>query len=315
MARIPRRLARGSSAEVAGYTGPLGEPVVDTTTLRLHLQDGATPGGIAIPTKAEVDAAFVAVDDAIDAIVQRLPRGYIAGLILSNNAVDAVNDIDIGAGTARDAGDGVNLVLASALTKRLDANWFAGHGNGGLDTGSAADGTYHVHLIRRSDTGVVDALFSLSPTAPDLPPSYDAFRRLGSILRESGTIAAFLQDGDWFWRTVPVLDVAATNPGTAAVNRTLSVPAGIRTIAMMIAGGSNGSNNWFGLISSLDQADTVPSSTVFNCGVTSPTVVSFYSTLLVRTDTGRQVRSRISVSGASDLLRISTLGWIDRRTP
>lgn len=45
MARVPRRLARGTSAEVAAYTGPTAEPIVNTETWRLHVQDGATAGG------------------------------------------------------------------------------------------------------------------------------------------------------------------------------------------------------------------------------------------------------------------------------
>ena len=36
---------RGSTAEVAAYSGPLGEIVVNTDDYTLHVQDGATPGG------------------------------------------------------------------------------------------------------------------------------------------------------------------------------------------------------------------------------------------------------------------------------
>jgi hypothetical protein len=37
--------ARGTSAQVAAYTGPLGEIVVNTDDFTLHVQDGSTPGG------------------------------------------------------------------------------------------------------------------------------------------------------------------------------------------------------------------------------------------------------------------------------
>ena len=115
------------------------------------------------------------------------PTGHLYGLTLSNNGSDATNDIDIAAGTARDASDTVNMVLASALTKRLDASWAVGTGNGGLDTGSIADTTYHVWLIKRSDTGVVDALFSTSATSPTMPSDYDYKLLIGYLVRASST--------------------------------------------------------------------------------------------------------------------------------
>lgn len=65
----------------------------------------------------------------------------IYGLTLSNNGTDAVNDIDIAAGRCSQLSDAAPLVLASTLTKRLDAAWAVGSGNGGRDTGSIADGT------------------------------------------------------------------------------------------------------------------------------------------------------------------------------
>lgn len=114
-------------------------------------------------------------------------QGYSFGLALSNNAVDANNDIDITSGKAAADTSPFNLmVLSGALTKRIDASWAAGSGNGGLDTGGVlAAGTYYLWLIQRSDTLVVDALFSLSNTAPTMPTSYDRKRLIGSVTRSS----------------------------------------------------------------------------------------------------------------------------------
>jgi hypothetical protein len=126
-------------------------------------------------------------------------RGYIHGLTLSNNGSDATNDIDTAAGECTsDASPYVRMALTSSLTKRLDAAWAVGTGNGGLDTGSIANTTYHIWLIQRSDTGVVDALFSTSATAPTMPTNYDRKRRIGSIIRSSGAILPFWNDGDYF---------------------------------------------------------------------------------------------------------------------
>jgi hypothetical protein len=108
--------------------------------------------------------------------------GLIWGLTMSNGT-DATNDIDITAGFATDSGNNQTIKLASTITKQLDATWTVGTNAGGLDTGSVANDTYHVFLIMRLDTGVVDALFSVSPTAPTMPANYTLKRRIGSFYR------------------------------------------------------------------------------------------------------------------------------------
>lgn len=154
-------------------------------------------------------------------------RGHIWGLTLANNASDATNDIDIAAGEAADETVGAVLRLDAALTKRLDAAWAVGSGNGGLDTGSIANGTYHVFLIKNSTSGVVDALFSASATAPTMPSGYDRKRRLGSIIRASSAILLFRQDGDQFMLATRVAAWTGTTRAFAALTLT-AVPTGLR---------------------------------------------------------------------------------------
>lgn len=163
---------------------------------------------------------------------QRVPRGHINGLTLSNNATDATNDIDIATGEA--ASDGTIpylMVLGSALTKRLDAAWAVGTGNGGLDTGTIANAWYYVWLIRRSDTGVVDALYSLSATSPTMPTSYDQKRLIGAILRTGGAIKAFSQRDNYFVWASPAIDLTTTTPSLTATNVVLTVPPLSRVFA------------------------------------------------------------------------------------
>jgi hypothetical protein len=118
----------------------------------------------------------------------KAPAGHLYGLTLSNNGSDAANDIDIAVGSAAsDAASSVMMTLASALTKRLDAGWAVGTNQGGLDTGAVGNNIYYVWEIQRSDTGVVDALFSLSSTAPTMPANYDRKRVIGSFARVSAT--------------------------------------------------------------------------------------------------------------------------------
>lgn len=128
-----------------------------------------------------------------------LPTGYIYGLQISNSVSDATNDIVIAAGKARSSDDTEDMVLASSLTKQLDALWAVGTNQGGRDTGSIADGLWAVWLIERTDTGVVDALFSTSFSSPTMPTNYNKKRLIGAIRRASSTIIPFSQSGDQFF--------------------------------------------------------------------------------------------------------------------
>ena len=253
--------------------------------------------------------------------VSSLGRGYLAGLGLSNNGTDAVNDIDVAVGECRDSTNAKNMALGSAITKRLDASWAVGTNQGGLDTGTVADGTYHVWLIERSDTGVTDVLFSTSASAPTMPTNYDYKRRIGSIIRSGATILAFSQLGDEFLLSTAVLDVDATNPGTSAVSRTLTVPDGIKVRAIISVGwyaGSSGSGVYF---SSLDQsnqqAHTFSTAVAVSPFLTISNNTATYNgcggRIEIRTNTSRQIRSRAHTSGASDHLVVATYGWVDRR--
>lgn len=248
-----------------------------------------------------------------------LPRAYLAGLGLSR-AADTDHDITVAVGEARDGGHTANLVLAAAITKQIDAAWAVGDAQGGLDTGSVGNATwYHVWLIKRSDTGVVDALFSTSASSPTMPSDYDLKRRIGAVLTDgSANIIAFVQNGDTFlWTNPPV--VSATNPGTSAVSRTLSTPLGVVTEAIVnveISAVTSGSVAvYLSPLSVDDEAVTVtdaPLATLSSVNAanaaTSPSTQA-----RVFTDTSSAIRSRLSASGSSDALRIATLGWVDRR--
>lgn len=91
-------------------------------------------------------------------------RGYIDGLTLSNDVGTPNTIIDIAAGAAA-ADDATQIMSTTALTKTT-SGWAVGSGNGGLDAGSfPASSFLFAYLIKRTDTGVVDALLSLAPNA------------------------------------------------------------------------------------------------------------------------------------------------------
>jgi hypothetical protein len=246
-----------------------------------------------------------------------LPRGYIDGLITANNATDATNDIDFAEGVARDYTNTVDMT-GTAMTKRLDADFAEGTGNGMRYTTAITDTTYHLFLIGKVD-GTTDyfAYTGVDPTAV-LPSGYVYFRRVASILREGGAIVPYIQKNDKFSRKVPIASVAAiTSPGTSAVSRTLHVPIGIKVDAIISAAaarGGGGLGNTI-LITSLDQTDTAPSSTLNHIDVSATAVTDHRSTYQdeVCTNTSAQIRTRHSASDANLVFSIYVNGWVDTR--
>lgn len=275
--------------------------------------NGAATLTLAPGERARVVCSGTAFLAAVSPVVT-LPRSFLSGYTLANNGSDATNDVDIAAGAARDSTDAVNIVLAAALTKRLDASWAVGTNQGMLDTGAIADGTYHLFAIRRADTGVVDVLASASASSPTMPSNYGHKRRIGSIIRASGAIVAFKQTGDHFDRDVPVLDVNVTGPGTSAVTRTVSVPTGIVVWAKVAVGLSNSGGNYFALVTALDQTDSTPSASLYNAAADDSSGAGFrVHPMAVKTNTSAQFRTRQSASAAGNATQIVTTGWIDRR--
>lgn len=237
------------------------------------------------------------------------PRGHIAGLRVSNNAADPDNDIDIAPGEAADSTGTHLLRLTSTLTKRLDATWAEGDGEGGLDTGSkAADTTYHVHLIRKDADGTVDALFSASADSPVLPSGWSAFRRIFSVLTDAdGDIRAFTQVGDRVvWREW-TQDAAASFTNVASLV-TVTVPQGISVEAdlQLTSPGENSRYIW---VSSPLMDDLE----VIRFWDQSPTdgYATIRSQKRVLTNTSGQVRVRTAEGPAS--LGIYTIGYLDTR--
>jgi hypothetical protein len=170
------------------------------------------------------DATNVAAAGAVME-TNKFTRGHIWGLTMSN-AADTVNDITIAAGEARDEAGTADMVLASAITKRLDAAWAVGTDQGGLNTGSVAASTwYEVILIKRTDTGVVDVMFSTTANRTTLPANYTKYRRIGWIRTDAGAagIKQFVQVDDHFTWVTQVNDVAASKTATATAV-TLTAP-------------------------------------------------------------------------------------------
>src|SRR5215207_2152491 len=95
-----RLLRLNGTTSWIGRSRMLGEPVIPTNGAnanRPFIGDGSTPGGRALACLSDVGGA------------QGMPRGYISGFTLANNAADAPNDIDVAAGAGGDDANGSDL--------------------------------------------------------------------------------------------------------------------------------------------------------------------------------------------------------------
>lgn len=253
---------------------------------------------------------------AATAVSGTTPRGYVYGLNLSNNVADATNDIDIATGEASSDGTTPALMaLTSAVTKRLDAAWAVGSGNGGLDTGSIANTTYHVWLIQRSDTSVVDALFSTSATSPTMPTNYDRKRRIGSIVRSGGSIQGFITAGNganrrYEWTAAPALSMDTTI-GTTATLATLALPTGIVVDALLNLYATNAGAGTVVYVYSPNKTDQAASTSATPLAQVTTTTTGLGTAAGVSSLTNTSAQVKVVAIAASTTVRIATIGWTD----
>ena len=290
--------------------------VTNVATARTNI--GAAPlasptftGTPAAPTPTTGDnTTRIATTAFVEASIGALNRGHLWGGLLSTSGPSGT--FGISAAVVADRSGADVMTLASAITKTTSA-WTVGTGNGALDTGTIqANKWYFVFLIKRPDTGVVDAVVSLSPTTPTLPTNYTIARYLGAMVTNSSSQwIPFTQIGDEFWWNTPTLSVSNANPTTTRTLYALAVPLGISVKAffrgMYSHTGANNVANFHSPLIGLAQL------TSNNFDLVNPTAGGFAAgQFAVWTNTAQQIYAVSSASSGSSLY-ISTLCWIDRR--
>lgn len=280
--------------------------------------------GLCKPAAGETNwtAAINGNWDTIDSlpITANLVMDQLTGVGLTYVSASSVT-VGLGAAASDDVPliNRVIMAMNAGITGTTGGTWVVGTGQPKLDTGTVGNNTYHVFVIKRPDTGVTDILFSLSATAPSLPTNYTKQRRIASFLREGGSIVAFVQDGDLFQRNASVLDINATNPGSAAVTATLSVPVGVNVTAIINVGAFESAAQSVAVhVSDLATNDEAPSETaapLFEAHTHGSVYAGVLASgrVMVRTNTSAQIRYRLQNSSAATVARIATLGWLDRR--
>lgn len=273
------------------------------------------------PSEADDDDDLTAHLQGIDTKLGSLDvilTGHLAGLGLGNNAVDSDHDIDVAVGSAADSTGAVYMVLASSMTKRIDASHADGTGNGGMCSGASLGNNswYHVFLIAKTD-GTVDICFDDNAICTNLPAAYSYFRRIGSVKTDgSANIVGFTQYGDLFLWDDPPLDVDGETTGTVdttAANYTLTVPTGVQVLARFTAAARKTAALPEVYISSPSQNNEEPSPSAAPLWSVRPPSSGGLGgwPLEILTNTSAQVRARSNL--ASHWFSIVTNGWVDNR--
>lgn len=279
--------------------------IVNTTASRLL---GNPTGSAAAPSEISLGAGLsFSGTSLVSTLDPAVVPGFIGGLTLS--AAGGTGTFGIAAGAANDVSNGGIMALSSAYTKTT-ASWAVGSGNGGLDTGSIAANTwYHHYLIKRTDTGVVDPIFSLSASSPTMPSGYTLKRWLGALKTDgSSQWIAFTQTGNTFIWNSQVTDVSGVTLTSASRTlHTLTVPTGVVVEALFRAGFQAGGGSAQNVnITSPQESDlSFPNST---SGDLIAAASQFDAGNFAKmTNTSAQVGSKSNVN--SGLFTINTFGW------
>ena len=248
-----------------------------------------------------------------------ITRGYIDGLIASNDAGDTDHDIAIANGAASliDGAGNYNIFeLTTALVKQIDAVWSEGTDAGGRASGVAltVDTHYYLFLIAKDD-GTIDAGFDTDVDATNLladATDYTWYRHIMDVITNSSSnIFDFVQ----YVNAVVILD-----------DEILDIDDAVGTIDVFQTGTTSVPPNTYGLFRGLGEASaanevgfslkSVGGSAVVtqsNRDAADSTVRRGAGSVQFPVDSNRQIQYTISGDGTWAEFRLRTSGFISNR--
>lgn len=138
------------------------------------------------------------------------------------NGSDTAHDIDFTAGRIADTTGAELLVLASAMTKQIDAAWGVGNNQGGLFSGTVATSTtYYCFLIESNADQSIDCGFDTSSTAANIPGGYTKYRRIASFQTDG---SANIDANSFIYLLHAEIAKRGENNGTCPLNESGIVP-------------------------------------------------------------------------------------------
>ncbi|MCW0014920.1 hypothetical protein [Rhizobium sp. BT-226] len=242
-------------------------------------------------------------------------RGYLFGGEISNNATDAVNDLDVAAGVTASDDTTPVLMVWTSVTRQLDVAY--GTGSGGRFDSAIADGTWHIFACSNGSNTIIGFSQSLNPTAaPNYPAGYSKYRRIGSRVRMAGSLRRVIQRGDKHILYDPVVQnsgspIAVTTSG--ALIALSGVPTGIEVDVKLEASFTSGTVTSGALITSPLMNDPTPGASFpggVNVGHIQVSSQFAASELTKRTNTSGQIRHRGAGAGS---LYLALHEWSDDR--
>lgn len=253
--------------------------------------------------------------------------GHLYPLLLSNNAGTPATILDISAGSARDSTNQYDLTISTGWTKKINAVWASGTGNGGfpstLSAGAPVNGNYYSFWIIGKTDGTIDFGFDSEANGVANTPTlllvdavgYTLFRRIGYIYYTAAAISRFSNKGNQFAldESIPAVTSGASTVGAAI---TVRAPKGTLAICSMVhepvyhATGAY----YYGLLTATAQSNSTPSASIFDTMTYqnyngNPIFWSSAASKNVLVDSSHQIRYRVTAGTAT----VTVHGWIDDR--
>ena len=263
----------------------------------------------------------IATNTASIASIEASPiDGYIFGIDTSSSDGDTV-DITVGKCADSTGAEIIDVAAQSAdIKNRISA--------GGNLAGSAApaiNSTYFMFVVSEADGSEPRIAFDLLITAGDALSewstetgnTYTLYRLIGFAVL-GNDILPFSHTGDDWLLGESIQSFSTGNQGTSASIESLTgVPDGVivmpKTIITFDRISSATSGTAYLLVSSIEQSDSVPSSS--NYTIISPDENSseVCPVNYLRTNSSRQIRTRLSSSNIDWFVRGQTFGWSYKR--